>query len=185
MILRRECQTTNLVPVIDDEPLTIATDGSCLGNPGPGGWSWAVSDSCWSAGGHPSTTNNLMELRAVYEALAATPPRRPLIIETDSEYVINVFTKWLEGWRANNWRTSGRRPVANQAAILEIDRRLAGRSIAWQHVYGHSGHHLNEIVDYRARTAAVAVREGRRIETGKPDCARSMSQSDRGDCSDG
>lgn len=151
-------------------PLTIATDGSCLGNPGPGGWAWATSEGCWAAGGHPTTTNNLMELRAVYEALAITPPDQTLILETDSEYVINIFTHWLKQWRRDGWRTSSRRTVANQSAIELIDELLTGRDITWQHVYGHTGHHLNEIADSRARAAALAVSLGHQVQRGKPEC---------------
>jgi len=151
-------------------PLVIATDGSCLGNPGPGGWAWAISADCWAAGGHPQTTNNLMEMRAVFEAISATPSDQPLVIEADSEYVINIFTQWLEGWKARNWKTAARKPVSNQRAIAEVERVLAGRSVEWRHVRGHAGHALNEVVDLRARAAATAVREGRPVETGPPGC---------------
>jgi len=152
------------------EPLVVAADGSCLGNPGPGGWAWAVSGKCWAAGGHPQTTNNLMELRAVYEALRATPASLPLIIETDSQYVINIFTEWLEGWLANNWKTSSRKPVANQRAVMEVQGALGERNVIWRHVKGHSGHALNEIVDMRARAAATAVQHGGIPEEGPKGC---------------
>ena len=149
-----------------DEPLVIAADGSCLSNPGPGGWSWAVSGDCWRAGGHPRTTNNLMELRAVYEALSAVPLHVPLILETDSQYVIGIFTEWLEGWLSNGWRTAGRKPVSNRTAIEQVQAVLEGRSVTWRHVKGHSGHPLNDIVDARARAAATAIRDGRPVQTG-------------------
>lgn len=119
-----------------------------------------VSKECWSAGGHPRTTNNLMELRAVFEALNATPRSRPLAIETDSEYVINIFTKWIEGWKGRGWQTAANRPVANQAAIREVERLLHGRHVEWRHVKGHSGHELNELADGHAREAAVRTRDG-------------------------
>jgi ribonuclease HI len=107
-----------------------------------------------------------MELRAVFEALTATPRTTPLTIETDSQYVIGVFTEWLDTWKRNGWRTAGRKPVANRAAIEEVDGLLAGRDVQWRHVKGHSGHLLNEVVDKHARDAAIATRDRRRVETG-------------------
>lgn len=162
-------------------PIVIAADGSCLGNPGPGGWAWAVSEECWAAGGHAGTTNNLMELRAVFEALGAVPVGRALTVETDSLYVINVFTQWLPGWKANGWRTSARKPVANKAAILEVDKRLVGRQVEWRHVKGHSGHVLNEVVDLRAHAAATAVQTGKRVDEGRRGCLEQhLRQLDEG-----
>lgn len=149
-----------------DDPVVIATDGSCLSNPGPGGWAWATSDTHWSAGGHRSTTNNLMELRAVYEALGNIDEGQPILIQTDSEYVINVFTKWLAVWKSNGWRTSNRKPVLNQRAIQLLEERLARHDVRWEHVKGHAGHELNEYVDDLARAAATAVRDGRPVPKG-------------------
>ena len=147
--------------------LVIATDGSCLRNPGgAGGWAWATSDDSWGAGAHPATTNNLMELKAVYEALAVTPPDRPLRIESDSLYVIRSVTEWMPGWKRNGWLTSAKKPVANQSALLEIDRILAGRDVQWQYVRGHNGHLLNELCDLRAGAAAAAVRDGLPVDAG-------------------
>ena len=146
--------------------LVVATDGSCLGNPGPGGWAWAVDERRWAAGAHPRTTNNLMELRAVYEALNAADPAQPLLIQADSQYVINIFTKWIDVWRRRGWVNAERKPVANREAIEQIAALLAGRDVQWEHVRGHAGHPLNEFVDLRARAAATAVRDGRLIATG-------------------
>ncbi len=151
----------------DDARLVIATDGSCLVNPdGPGGWAWAISPSIWRAGGHPSTTNNKMELRAIYEALLATPPTRPLLIETDSRYAISALTVYLPRWRANGWRTAAKEPVKNQRAIEAIDGALKGRDVQWRHVKGHAGHLLNEVCDLRCGEAARAVQEGRPVNAG-------------------
>jgi ribonuclease HI len=153
--------------VSDDDRLVIATDGSCLANPdGPGGWAWAVSPTSWAAGGHPSTTNNKMELRAIYEALAATPASQPLLIESDSQYAIKALTVWLAGWKRNGWRNAARKPVANRAAIEAIDAALQGRDVQWRYVRGHNGHLLNEICDLRAGEAAAAIREGRPVSEG-------------------
>ncbi|MGH8963526.1 MAG: ribonuclease H family protein [Jatrophihabitantaceae bacterium] len=147
--------------------LVVASDGSCLVNPGgPGGWACATSPDSWLAGGHPATTNNLMELRAVYEALAAIPADRPLTIETDSLYVLKSCTLWLDGWKRNGWRTSARKPVSNRSAIMAIDALLAGRDVQWRHVKGHAGHVLNEVCDLRAGDAAAAIRAGQPVAVG-------------------
>lgn len=135
-------------------PTVVATDGSCLGNPGPGGWAWASEDGRSASGGHPRTTNNLMELRAVYEALIAHRGSSALLIQADSMYVINIFTQWLPSWLARGWRTAGRKPVQNRQAIEMIASQLEGRDIRWEHVKGHTGHRLNERVDSLARLEA-------------------------------
>ena len=141
------------------ERVVLATDGSCLRNPGPGGWAWATEDGRQGSGGHADTTNNLMELRAVYEALGAFPSDTPLLIQADSMYVINIFTRWLSGWRAKGWKTAAKKPVLNREAIEMFADRLDGRDVRWEHVKGHSGHPLNELVDTLARTAAEQIRD--------------------------
>jgi ribonuclease HI len=152
---------------VPSDRLVIATDGSCLVNPdGPGGWAWAVAPDQWRAGGHPCTTNNKMELRAVYEAVLATPPDCPLLIESDSVYVINSVTKWIVGWKRNGWTNSKREPVANRAAIEAIDGALRGRDVEWRYVKGHAGHVLNEVCDLRAGLAAAATRDGVVVDEG-------------------
>jgi len=143
----------------------VATDGSCLLNPGPGGWAWAAEDGRYDSGGHDGTTNNLMELRAVYEVLGAHPPEVPLLIQADSMYVINIFTRWIRGWAARGWQTAAKQPVLNRSAIEMIAERLKGRDVAWEHVKGHSGHPLNEKVDSLARAQAEAILAAR---TAKP-----------------
>ncbi|MCE1174244.1 MAG: ribonuclease HI [Propionibacteriales bacterium] len=145
---------------MSSERVVVATDGSCLRNPGPGGWAWAAEDGRHGSGGHANTTNNLMELRAVYELLGAFPESTPLLIQADSMYVINIFTRWIDGWRAKGWKTASKKPVLNQEAIEMIAERLAGRDVRWEHVKGHAGHVLNERVDTLARAAATAVRDG-------------------------
>jgi ribonuclease HI len=145
---------------MEQQRVVVATDGSCLTNPGPGGWAWACEDGRHGSGGHAGTTNNLMELRAVYELLGAYPPETPLLIQADSMYVINIFTRWLKGWRAKGWQTSAKKPVLNREAIELIAQRLEGRDVRWEHVKGHSGHPLNERVDTLARTAAERIRDG-------------------------
>lgn len=139
------------------ERITVATDGSCLGNPGPGGWAWACPDGRYDSGSVADTTNNLMELRAVYEALRAHDPKVPLLIQADSMYVINTFTQWLPDWVANGWRTAAKKPVKNRQGIEMIATELATRDVQWEHVRGHAGHPLNEKVDSLARDAASHI----------------------------
>lgn len=136
-------------------------------NPGgPGGWAWATAADSWAAGGHPSTTNNLMELRAVYEALVAAPAGQAVLIEADSMYVINSQTTWLAGWKRNGWRNSKKEPVKNREAIEAIDELVQQRDVQWRHVKGHSGHLLNEICDLHAGAAAAAIRDGLPVDVG-------------------
>lgn len=150
--------------------LTVTADGSCLGNPGPGGWAWVVDAGCWAAGSHPRTTNNLMELRAVYELLSAAPRHVPLVIQTDSSYVINVFTQWIEGWVRSGWRTSAKRDVANRRSIEMIAALLDHRDVEWVHVKGHSGHVENELADQHAREAALCEQQGQPVSGGDSSC---------------
>jgi len=150
----------------------MTADGSCLGNPGPGGWAWVYDAECWAAGGHPRTTNNLMELRAVYEVLHLVPPQVPLLVQTDSTYVIQVFTQWLTGWQASGWRTSAKKPVANREPIEMTAALLVGRDLQWRHVPGHAGHVENEIADAKARAAATAIRDHKQPATGNPACLK-------------
>ncbi len=133
-----------------------ATDGSCLGNPGPGGWAWVTTDGRCGSAAARHTTNNRMELRAVLELLRHTDPDTddPLTIQTDSVYVMNIFTKWLEGWKRRGMRTASRKPVENADLIKMIDEELQGRRVQWEKVPAHMGHALNEEADTLAREAA-------------------------------
>lgn len=134
--------------------VTAATDGSCIGNPGPGGWAWVTEDGRELAKAARSTTNNRMELMAVLQLLLGTSPDEPLLIQTDSAYVIGVFTEWLEGWRRRGMRTSNKRPVENQGLIEQISARLVGREVRFEKVPAHAGHRLNERADALAQAAA-------------------------------
>ena len=139
---------------VPPEPLVVATDGSALGNPGPGGWSWFVSPTNWAAGFAAHTTNNIMELTALLDLLESTEPSRPLKVMIDSQYVINCVTKWIHGWKRRNWVASTGKPVANRELIEAIDRAMAGRAVELIWVRGHAGHSLNEEADTLAREAA-------------------------------
>jgi ribonuclease HI len=134
--------------------VVAAVDGSCIGNPGPGGWAWVTADGQEGSAAARQTTNNRMELRAVLELLKAVPSQDDLLVQSDSAYVIGVFTQWLPNWRENGFRTAARKPVDNQDLIEEIDQHLGGRVVEWEKVPGHAGHLLNERADALANSAA-------------------------------
>jgi ribonuclease HI len=137
----------------------VFTDGSCLGNPGPGGWAWAVPEGPFQSGAEDMTTNQRMEIRAVVEALRST--EGPLVVVSDSAYVVNCFEqRWWEGWQRRHWRNSQGRPVANQD-LWESLLALAldpSRSVTFRKVRGHSGDTMNEFVDSLAVQAASSGR---------------------------
>lgn len=150
--------------------ITAAVDGSSLGNPGPAGWAWVISEDCWDAGGWPSGTNNLGELNAVLELLKATAQAgladEDLHILADSQYAINVISKWSPGWKKRGWVKADKKPIKNLELIQEIDRAMQGRTVSFEWVKGHAGHPLNERADDAARSCAEAYRDGRAIPTG-------------------
>lgn len=149
-----------------DGALVVATDGSCLRNPGPGGWCWYVDDACWAAGGELETTNNRMELEAVASLLERTDKATPLVILADSRYVIDICESWRHGWRRRGWKTADGSPVKNRDLVERIDALLTGRTVVFEHVYGHTGHALNERADTIARAAATAIATKRAPITG-------------------
>ncbi|GAA1484245.1 ribonuclease HI family protein [Brachybacterium fresconis] len=138
--------------------LTAAADGSALGNPGPAGWAWYIDENTWRAGGWPHGTNNMGELKAVLDLLEATAvdADQHLLVLCDSQYVINSVTKWMPGWKRKGWRKKDGKPVLNVELLKDIDRALAGRSVEFEWVKGHSGHAMNEAADQRANAAATA-----------------------------
>jgi ribonuclease HI len=140
--------------------LKIYTDGSCLGNPGPGGWAFIATngrDTVERSGAESNTTNNRMELMAVINALRAARKHAELEIHTDSQYVKNGMESWIKNWKKNNWKTASRQPVKNQDLWMELDAAAAQVKIHWNWVRGHNGHEMNERVDTLARTAAGLV----------------------------
>ena len=140
--------------------LTAATDGSA--SPpgwGPGGWAWVTTKGTFGWGNHPKTTNNRMELTAVLKLLEAHPDK-PLLIQVDSTYVLNIFTDLLNGWRENGIRRG--RPLANSDLIGQVDALLIGKDIEWEWVKAHTGHALNESADQLAGFARWQGKLGRR-----------------------
>jgi ribonuclease HI len=141
--------------------ITAAADGSALGNPGPAGWAWYVDDDCWAAGGWKHATNNQGELKAVLELFRATARvDDDLLVQCDSQYVINAVTKWMPGWKRKGWRKADGKPVMNLELLQELDEALAGRRYRFEWVRGHVGHPLNEAADERARAVAEAFQRG-------------------------
>ncbi len=132
----------------------LATDGACSGNPGPGGWAWVEQLSgARDSGGAARTTNNIMELTALIEGLeyvaAQHGTQAPLLIRADSQYVINVMTKWARGWRAKGWKKADGKPVKNRDLVERLltlyESRTGRTEVEW--VKGHAGDAANELVD--------------------------------------
>ena len=135
----------------------IYTDGACKGNPGPGGWAWAIPGGAWASGFDPDTTNQRMEISAAYQAVLANPGR--LRIVSDSTYVVNCFRDgWWKGWESRNWKNSKKEPVANRDLWEPfIDLVEARGDVRFSWVKGHSGDEMNDLVDRLAVEAAAAV----------------------------
>ncbi|MBD3689009.1 ribonuclease HI [Nanchangia anserum] len=147
--------------------IVAAADGSSLRNPGPSGWAWYVDDEHWDAGGFATGTNNIGELTAVAELLAATAHLdEDLLILCDSRYVIDSLTSWLPGWKRRGWRKADGKPVKNAELMKRLDELMAGRRLRFEWVRGHAGHPLNERVDDLARAQARAWDLGQPIPGG-------------------
>ena len=151
-------------PSAGGAPTIVYTDGSCLGNPGPGGWAWAVDGGPSDSGGEPHTTNQRMEVLAVIRALGSLSG--PVHVVSDSTYVVNCFRqRWHEGWKRRGWKNSQGKPVANRDLwedlfALALD---PGRAVTFEWVKGHSGDRMNDVVDALALAAAA-----RQDPTGPP-----------------
>jgi len=134
--------------------ITIYTDGACSGNPGPGGWGALLM---WNGhekemfGGEPETTNNRMEMMAVIEALGAIKKQTKVELYTDSKYVMQGITEWIEGWKARGWKTAAKKPVKNQDLWMAIDEAVNAHDVSFHWVKGHAGDPGNERADELAR----------------------------------
>jgi ribonuclease HI len=137
----------------------VYTDGACRGNPGPGGWAWAVPGGAFASGADPHTTNQRMEITAALEALRALVPDATSDIEvvSDSTYVVNCFKdRWWQGWQRRNWKNSQNKPVANRdlwEPLIELAVASAPQ-VTFRWVKGHSGDRWNDRVDELATAAA-------------------------------
>lgn len=135
----------------------IYTDGSCLGNPGPGGWAALLSfkgKERMIQGKSKDTTNNRMELTAVIKALDTLKESCQIELFTDSKYVMDGAEKWMINWKKKNWMRSKNEPVKNVDLWQALDESMLRHSINWHWVKGHSGHPQNEAVDSAAREQA-------------------------------
>ena len=129
------------------------TDGACKGNPGPGGWGVLLrmdNQSREIFGGEGATTNNRMELTAAIEALASLKEACTVELTTDSTYVKDGVTRWMENWERNGWRTAAKKPVKNQDLWQALKAQVARHEVNWHWVKGHSGHPENELADMLA-----------------------------------
>jgi ribonuclease HI len=139
---------------------TIYTDGACSGNPGPGGWAWAVAPEGVpnDSGGEARSTNQRMEIMAVLEALRSNEGQ--LTIVSDSTYVVNCFRdQWYVKWKKNGWKNSQRQPVANKDLWEPLVELYLERKPDFRWVKGHSGDRMNDLVDQLAVAAAVVARD--------------------------
>ena len=142
------------------KPVIIHTDGSCLSNPGPGGWAailrWQGNERELT-GSEPDTTNNRMELMAAIMGLNAVT--RPMLVDlhTDSRYVMNGVQDWMPRWKANGWKTAAKKPVANRDLWQQLDEAVIRHRVRWHWVKGHAGNPLNERCDVLARISAEAI----------------------------
>jgi ribonuclease HI len=137
--------------------IEVYTDGACKGNPGPGGWAWAVAPEGTprDSGGELQSTNQRMEIRAVLEAMRSL--KGQLVIVSDSTYVVNCINKkWYVNWQRNGWRNSQKQPVANQDLWKPLVDLYDPRLHTFRWVKGHSGNPMNDLVD----ALAVAASQG-------------------------
>ena len=147
----------------------IFTDGSSRGNPGPGGWGCIIVESKKSkvesqemqitelGGGEKHTTNNRMELAAAIGGVSHASKDSSVLIHTDSSYVINGITKWIHGWKKNNWMTKAKEDVLNKDLWMKLDSAVQGKKVEWKYVGGHIGILGNERCDHIATAFADGV----------------------------
>ena len=137
--------------------IKIYTDGSCMSNPGNGGWAAIINingEIKKISGNEKNTTNNRMELMAPINALKNINSKDPIEIFTDSKYVKNGITEWINTWVLNNWKTSKKEDVKNKDLWLELHKLNQSLNIKWNWVKAHAGDPLNEEVDMLAKKAA-------------------------------
>ncbi|MFO3705780.1 ribonuclease HI [Xanthomonas codiaei] len=143
--------------------IEVHTDGSCLGNPGPGGWAALLRYNGREkelAGGEAVSTNNRMELMAAIMALETLTEPCQIVLHTDSQYVRQGITEWMSGWVRRGWKTAGGDPVKNRELWERLHAATQRHRIDWRWVKGHNGDPDNERVDVLARNQAIAQRSG-------------------------
>ena len=138
--------------------IKIYTDGSCIGNPGSGGWAAIIINSDKQniiSGRKKNTTNNQMELMAAIKALTFFSRKQKIIIYTDSNYVKEGITNWIKVWKKNNWKTANKKKVKNIELWIKLNNLSNFHEIEWKWVKAHSGDPLNDMVDKLAKKAAL------------------------------
>jgi len=138
----------------------IYTDGACRGNPGPGGWGALIKfDSMEKEifGGQKDTTNNQMELLAAIEGLTALKEPCSVKLFTDSKYVMDGITQWIQNWKKNNWRTAAKKDVKNKELWQKLDHLISHHQVQWNWVKGHSGDVGNETADLLANKGIDSI----------------------------
>jgi ribonuclease HI len=149
------------VPARDLSEVEIVADGSCLGNPGPGGWACILRCAERERvlqGSAPDTTNNRMELVAAIEGLRALKRACRVTVLTDSEYVRRGITEFLPRWKTNGWQSAAGKAIANRDLWEGLDELAGYHQVTWVHVRGHSGHLDHERCDALANSAARTQR---------------------------
>jgi len=140
----------------DENTVYIHTDGGCRGNPGPGGWGAYLRYGQHEKemyGFEENTTNNRMELMAAIQALESLSRPCQVHLTTDSQYVRQGITEWMDGWKKRGWKTAAKKPVKNQDLWQRLDQAVAKHDIDWHWVKGHSGDPGNEKADELANRA--------------------------------
>jgi len=138
----------------------IYTDGACRGNPGPGGWGALIKfDSAEKKifGGQNNTTNNQMELSAAIEGLSILKEPCNVELFTDSKYVMDGITQWIQNWKKNNWKTAAKKEVKNKELWQQLDRLMSYHQVQWRWVKGHSGDPGNETADLLANKGIDSI----------------------------
>ena len=142
--------------------INVYTDGSCLGNPGNGGWAFLIEekkDIRYRAGFEKNTTNNQMELIAAIKALEFLNKYNDITINTDSNYVKEGITSWIFNWKKNNWKTSTKKQVKNRELWERLDNLCEKKNVSWCWVKSHNTSEFNNQVDELARKAAESLTE--------------------------
>ena len=141
--------------------ITIYTDGSSRGNPGPGGYGTILMSGNHRkelSQGYHHTTNNRMELMAAIAALEALKRPCRVDLHTDSKYVMQGITEWIRGWKARGWKTADKKPVKNDDLWRRLDEARSRHEVKWHWVKGHAGHVLNERADALANRGVEDMR---------------------------
>jgi ribonuclease HI len=163
LVMLQQLRIKGTIMTTEVTQIEVFTDGACRGNPGPGGWGALlllpdrIEELC---GGERNTTNNQMELQGAIEALqwiAQQAPTAKVVLHTDSNYVKNGITEWIQGWKQRGWRTAAKQPVKNQQYWQQLDALNQSLAVDWRWIKGHAGHDGNERADQLANRGLDSV----------------------------